>query len=325
MVFLADMTPKSLAKESPEKFAMFCAPLLFLFVKALTPVNYLFAKWKSLLARIFKSSDNRMTEEELYSAVEEAQSDGLINEEGKQLLEKAIEFNELRAEDILTPRMDLAAVSETSTKEEILKTFLDTGYSRLLVYKNSIDNITGVVNIRDFFKYHTKMDPNTPFADIFSKPFFVAPTTKINDLFKLLQKQASHLAVVTDEYGGTSGIVTMEDILEKLVGDIWDESDEVIVEFVPLGDNKHKVLCSAYVTDLFNYFELPDDAEVKSNSVSGWIMDNLGKVPEEGDTFAYKNIKITVHKTKRRRTLECIVTVLNCNNEETPADSSTRS
>lgn len=306
MVFFADITPKSLAKESPEKFAMFSAPLLFLFIKLLTPANYLFAKWKIFLDKIFKPSDKRMTEEELYSAVEEAKNDGLINEESQQLLERAIEFNELTAEDILTPRMDLSAVSEDSSEEEIMQAFLETRYSRLLLYRNSIDHIVGVINIRDFFKHHKKKD--TTIAEITFPPLFVAPSAKINDLFKLLQKQGSLLAVVTDEYGGTAGIVTMEDILETLVGDIWDETDDIIVEFTPLGNNKHKVICSAYLSDLFKYLELPENIEVEFTSVNGWIMNCLGKVPEEGDTFTFENLSVTVQKVKDRRAEECIIT-----------------
>ena len=316
LVFFADITPKSLAKESPEKFAMFSAPLLFVFIKIFTPVNFLFIKWKSVLGKIFKSSDKRMTEEELYSVVEEAQNDGLLNAESKQLLEKAIEFKELKAEDIITPRIDLVAISENSNEEEILQAFLETGYSRLPVYRNSIDHITGVIHLFDFFRHHKKMD--TTIADITSSPVFVAPSAKINDIFKLLQKNACHLAIVTDEYGGTAGIVTMEDILEKLVGDIWDESDDIVVEFTPLTDNKYRVLCSAYVSDLFNYFGLSENNDTKFISVNGWILNNLGKVPEEGDTFTFENLTVTVGKTKNRRALECFITVSQEKQESRP-------
>ena len=307
LVFFADITPKSLAKESPEKFALFSAPLLCVFVKIFTPVNFLFIKWKFALRKIFKGSDKRMTEEELFSVVEEAQNDGLLSEDSKQLLEKAIEFKELKAEDILTSRVDLTAIPENSSEEEILEAFLGTGYSRLPIYRNSIDHIVGVINIFDFFKHHKRMD--TTIADITSSPVFIAPSTKVNDIFKILQKNACHLAVVTDEYGGTAGIVTMEDILEKLVGDIWDETDDVIVEFASIGDNKHKVLCSAYVSDLFKYFGLPENFDTSFISVNGWILDNLGKVPEEGDTFTFENLTVTVEKTKGRRAVECIITV----------------
>jgi len=308
VVFFGDITPKSLAKESPEKFALFCAPFLYFCMVLLTPISYLFLHWKTFLSRIFKTSgdDDRMTEEELYSYVEEAQQDGVIDEEDRQLLDNAIEFKDRRASDILTPRIDVAGISEESTPEEISKTFFETDYSRLPVYRESIDNIIGVVHMRDFFK---GLEKNLTLQDTITPPLFVAPSTKITDLFKLLQTQKSHLAIVTDEYGGTAGIVTTEDILEELVGDIWDESDDIIVEFADLGDNRHKVICSAYVKDLFAHFDLPEDNAVESTSVSGWIMDMLGKVPEEGDTFTFENLTVVVHKTEHRRALECIITV----------------
>ena len=308
VVFFGDITPKSLAKESPEKFALFCAPLLYFCMVLLTPVSYLFLHWKTFLSRVFKTSGegDRMTEEELYSYVEEAQQDGVIDEEDRQLLDNAIEFKDRRASDILTPRIDVDGISEDSTPEEISKTFFETDYSRLPVYRESIDNIIGVIHMRDFFK---GLEKNLSLKDTITPPLFVAPSTKITDLFKLLQTQKSHLAIVTDEYGGTAGIVTTEDILEELVGDIWDESDDIIVEFVDLGDNRHKVICSAYVKDLFTHFDLPEDNEVESTSVSGWIMDMLGKVPEEGDTFTFENLTVVVHKTEHRRALECIITV----------------
>ena len=220
IVFLGDITPKSIAKESPENIAMHCAPLLSIFIALCTPVNYIFIKWKILLGRIVKTSseDDRMTEEELYSYVEEAQNDGLIDEDSRQLLDNAIEFKDLRASDILTPRIDLAAISMDATEEEIARMFMESEYSRLPVYSESIDNIIGVVHMRDFFK-HT-VNKSGALADIFTTPLYIAPSVMISDLFKQLQQEKSHFAVVTDEYGGTAGIVTMEDILEELVGDI---------------------------------------------------------------------------------------------------------
>ena len=317
IVLLGDITPKSLAKESPERVALFCAPLLRLFILLLTPVNYLFARWKAALSRIIKTSSENsdsMTEEELYSYVEVAHHDGVISEQSKQLLDNAIEFKDRAASDILTPRIDLASISEDATEEEISNLFFETEYSRLPVYRDTIDDIIGVIHMRDFFKYTARK--NKPLASIFTSPLFVAPSAKISDLFKLLQSHKCHFAVVSDEYGGTAGIVTMEDILEELVGDIWDESDEIVVEFDDLGDSRYKVLCSAYVKDFFYHFGLPGNTERESTSVSGWIMDMLGKVPEEGDTFTFENLTVTVSKTEHRRALECIVTVTEIKLEE---------
>ena len=309
VVFFGDITPKSLAKESPERFAMFCAPLIHVLMVMNTPVNFIFAQWKIILSRVFNTtSDDRMTEEELYSIVEEAQNDGVIDENDKQLIENAIEFNEKKALDILTPRIDIAGISVDSSVDEIAQMFIETEFSRLPVYSDTIDHIVGVVHMRDFFNYIIKKEVK-PLSEIFSPPLFVAPSMKMSDLFKEFQEQKSHMAVVTDEYGGTAGIVTMEDILEELVGDIWDESDEIIVEFEQIDNNQYKVICSAYVKDLFSFFQLSDDTEAESTSVSGWIMDMLGKMPEKGDTFTFEKLSVIVHKIEQRRVLECIITV----------------
>ncbi|MCL1998605.1 MAG: hemolysin family protein [Turicibacter sp.] len=308
IVFFGDITPKSLSKESPEKVAMLSAPLLYLLVTLLSPVNYIFIQWKKFLGRIFNTtSDETMTEEELISYVEEAQTAEILNEDNRQLVTNAIEFKDLKAIDILTPRIDLVAISVDAAEEEFEQLFLESEFSRLVVYEESVDNIIGVVHMRDFFKYKSKRQ--MPMSSIYTQPMFVAPSTKLPDLFNFLQKQKSHLAVVTDEYGGTAGIITIEDILEELVGDIWDESDEIIVEFAELGENRYKVICSAYLKDLFAFFDLSIDEDAESTSVSGWIMDKLGKVPEEGDTFLYENLTVIVHKTQHRRVLECIITV----------------
>jgi len=308
IVFLGDLTPKSLAKESPEYYALMCAPLLNVFVWLCSPVNYLFSKWKIVLSRVITAAEtDRMTDDELYSYVEVAQDDGLLDEDGRQLLDNAIEFKDLRAIDILTPRVDLVGISEDASEAEIARTFIDTEYSRLPVYRETIDQIVGVVHMRDFFK-HT-VDRDGALSGIFVPPVFVAPTIMISELFKQLQTQKSHFAIVADEYGGTAGIITLEDILEELVGDIWDESDEIIVEFEEIEEDRHKVVCSAYVKDLFSYLNLPEDPEVESTTVSGWIMDKLEKVPEDGDSFTFENLNVSVHKTENRRVLECIVTV----------------
>ncbi|MCL2083814.1 MAG: hemolysin family protein [Oscillospiraceae bacterium] len=307
VIIFGEIIPKSLAKETPEKFALFSAPLLCFFILLLTPVNYSFAQMKRLLRAAFKTApdDRAITERELLTIVEEAEQEGAINEEDKQLIHNAIEYNDLKVDDILTPRMSIVGMPNGIPAAEMAELFLETGYSRLPVYDESIDNIIGIVHLRDAFDYLIK--EGTSFSGIVSPAVFVAPTTRISELFKLLQKEKCHMAIVTDEYGGTAGLVTMEDILEELVGEIWDESDEVIEEFVPYGDHSYKVICSADIDEMFDYFRLKGESE--ASTVGGWIMEMLGKIPEEGDTFAYENITVTVHKTEHRRALECTVSV----------------
>jgi len=308
IVFFGDITPKSVAKESPEKIAMFFAPMLHFFVVLMTPANWLFGLWKGLLRRMFNLQADERSMNELFSFVEEAQQDGIIDAEDKQRIENAIEFDERKAVDIITHRTDIVAVEKDDAMEEVVRLLLETEYSRMPVYKETIDNIVGVVHMRDVFKA-AQTGKKPTLSKLLTPVPFVAPSITINTLFKQLQKDKSHLAVVIDEHGGTAGIVTMEDVLEELVGDIWDESDEVVESFVQLEDGRHKVLCSAYIHDLFEYFDMPETDESDATTVSGWIMDMLEKIPEKGDTFQYNHLTVTVHKAENRRALECLVTV----------------
>ena len=319
VIVFTDIFPKSLAKEAPESVAIFCAPIAFFFMTILTPINALLSKWKSHLSRVFMSRTKEDGEAErgfgnqaLLYMVEEAEQDGTINEEDSLLISNAIEFNDLKAEDILTPRVNVVGIPSGSTIDEAAEIFMESGYSRLPVYNESIDNITGVVHIRDFIKCvghnHQTLD------SIITPTVYTVMSAKVTELFKLLQKKKSHMAVVTDEYGGTEGIVTMENILEQLVGDIWDENDEVIEEFTPQPNGSHKVLCAAAIEKMFEYFDMEEETDV--STVSGWIMDQLGRTPEEGDTFTYDKLEVTVTKADQRRAEECIITIMADNAEE---------
>ena len=215
VLVFGEISPKSIAKEKAESFAMFAAPLLKVFIVILTPVNWIFTQWKKLLARIFHVDGARpITEDELLTIVEEAETEGGIDEGQSELIQNAIEFNELEAWDVLTPRVDIDAIEIDEDKEEIARLFLETGYSRLPVYEDDLDNIMGVLNQKDFHNYIKGTD-----ADVseYVKPvIFVAGSMKISQLLKRLQTAKTHIAIIVDEYGGTSGLVTMEDIIEEL-------------------------------------------------------------------------------------------------------------
>jgi len=249
-----------------------------------------------------------MTEDELLSIVDEAEHIGVIDEADKELIHNVIEFYHQRAEDILTPRIDMKTISKEATTNEIAALFLESGFSRIPIYDKSIDNIVGIIHMRDFLRYIVKK--GTPFESIITPPVFASAKMDIGDLFKFLQEEKSHMAIVIDEYGGTDGIVTMEDILEELMGEIWDEYDKVIESFVSIGENKHRVMCSADTHAFFEYFGLPeDDSKERPPTINGWLSEELGKIPEKGDSFNYKHLTITVHRADRKKALECIVTV----------------
>jgi len=312
VLIFAEVTPKNLAKESPEKIAIFCAPIAKFFMILFTPFNIFFAWWKKGLVRVFKTnaSERAMTEDELISFVEEASNNGIIDEGDKELIHNVIEFYDQKADGILTPRIDMVAISKDATMEEVANIFFETGFSRIPVYENSIDNIVGILHTRDFLSF--VMNKNTSFESVISPAVFVPSLMDIGDLFSLLQKEKNHMAIVIDEHGGTDGLVTMEDIIEELMGEIWDESDKVIEPFVLLEENKHRVICSVDTHDFIAYFKLSEDnIEKMPPTISGWIVHMLGKIPENGDNFHYENLTVTVSKVERRRALECIVSVEN--------------
>lgn len=309
VLVFGEVSPKSLAKEAPESFAMFSAPLLRMFVWVLTPVNFIFALWKRLLSKVFKVKDDRsVTTDEIITFIDSVEEGGDLDEDESELLRSAVEFNDQEAADILTPRVDIVGVEEDNSKEEIAQVFTDTGYSRLPVYKDSLDNIVGIVHQKDF--YDGPRVTAKPLSEIMKAPVYVTPGMKIHDILKLLQKTKSHVSVVTDEFGGTLGIVTMEDILEELVGDIWDEHDEVIEEFTKLGEDTYRIKCTADLDEMFELFEIDGEIESDSVTVSGWVMEQVGRMPVEGDKFTYDNLDVTVSSTDGKRVLEITVTLL---------------
>ena len=312
VLIFGEITPKNIAKDMPEKFTMFSAPLLQLLIWVFLPFVYLFSLWKKLISLVFRSEDDSKTsQEELIMMVEEVEQEGSIDEDESNLLKNAIEFTERRAEDILTHRVDLAAVNVDDDKKEISKLYSETKFSRLLVYEENIDNIIGVIHQKDFYEEGKITDQ--PLREIMSAPFFIQQNEKINDLMKKLQKSKSHMAVVLDEYGGTYGIVTLEDILEELVGEIWDEHDEVVEDFKELEENIWRVDCTVNVDDFFAFFDLPKQEDVESVSLGGWVMEQLEKIPEEGDAFSFDKLDVTVTELDSHRV--AFVNVV-CNQKE---------
>lgn len=309
VLIFGEISPKSIAKENAESFAMFSAPILKFFTVILAPFNFAFMGLKALLSKIFKSSgDKSITEEELITIIDEAETGGGIDKHESELIRSAIEFNDLDVVDIITPRVRVVAVSSDMSPEEILKAFDDNGFSRLPVYNDDIDNIVGVINEKDFHKSYGKI---TDIKSITKPILYTTPTTKISALLRQLQKQKSHIAIVIDEYGGTLGIVTLEDILEELVGEIWDEHDEVIEPIKRVGENTYRVLCTASLDDMFKFFRINRNGkDYVSNTVSGWVIEELGRFPAEGDSFAFDNLEITVAKTDLKRVEEIEVKVL---------------
>ena len=305
VLVFGEISPKSVAKDCAERFAMFSAPILQVFLFVLTPLNFLFSLWKKLLAKVFRlNGESKMSQEELLMLVDEVQQDGSIDKNEGELLKNAIDFSEQQAQDILIHRVDLAALPITASKEEVAALFTETKYSRLLIYQDSIDHILGTVHQKDF--YVGCGITEKPLEEIIVPPLFVLENEPISRLLKTLQKAKTHVAVVVDEYGGTCGIVTMEDILEELVGEIWDEHDEIEVFIRKTGANTFLVDSSMDFDEFAAYFQLKADSEM--TSVSGWVMEQFGRVPESGERITAGPLDVLVTKVDNHRIEEIQIT-----------------
>ncbi len=306
VLIFGEITPKSIAKDYPEAFAMFSAPFINFLRLVLTPLTFLFSMWKKLIGKLFRSkNDNKMSQEELLMLLEEVEEEGGLNEEEGELLRNAVEFGDLEAKDILTHRVDLDAFAIDTPKQEIAEIFTESRFSRLLVYEDSIDKIVGVVHHKDF--YSGTGITELPISEIMAPPVFIPQTEKLDDLLRLLQESKSHIAVVLDEYGGTMGIVTLEDILEEIVGEIWDEHDEVEEEVTMVDDHTYTVDGAMSLTDFDEQFDV--EVETDSLSLGGWIMEKMERVPEVGDTVECEHLTITVTEVEERRVVSATVLV----------------
>lgn len=297
VLIFGEISPKSLAKEYADGFVMATAPLLRLITWILLPINWIFSGWKRLLRLVFKTKgEDTVTEEEVLTIVDEAEEDGTLGEQESEMIRRVIAFNDREAIDILIPRVEVTAVAADATAEELGNLFVETGFSRLPVYEESIDHVIGIVYHKDYYKH-----PNgKPSPTAIMKPaVYIPPTMKIRLLLNKLQEEQSHIAIVADEYGGILGIVTMEDILEELVGDIWDEHDDVIRNIEPQPDGTALVLCSTELIDLMEHFGT--ETACAATTVSGWVMEAMGCIPAVGDTFTADGLSVEVTRVETTR------------------------
>ena len=305
VLIFGEISPKSIAKDCAENWAMTAAPFLRCLIWLLMPLNALFSLWKKLLARMFHlDGDNKMSPEELLMLVNEVQQEGSIDKDEGDLLKNAIGFSEQEAQDILIHRVDLAALPVDATKEEVADLFTQTKYSRLLIYQDSIDHILGTIHRKDF--YVGCGVTGKPIAELLSPAIFVPENEPISLLLKKMQQGKTHVAVVVDEYGGTCGIVTMEDILEELVGEIWDEHEQEEIPIRETAEHAYLVDAGMDFDDFADFFHLKTDSEMVS--VSGWVMERCGGVPESGDRFTYDDLDVLVVKVDHHRIEELRVT-----------------
>ena len=316
VLIFGEITPKFIAKTYPEKLAMAFYPLIKLFYYIFFPLNLIFSGWKWILSKVFRLKNTEIvTEEEILTVIEEAEEDGTIRQEETKLIRSVIEFDDLEVGDILVPRVNVVAVEVSDSMEEIRKVFKREGYSRIPVYKDSIDTIIGTIHQKDFFEAF--LAKKNGIDGILQNAFYTTEHVKISNLLRQLQKNKVHIAVVLDEYGGTLGIVTLEDILEELVGEIWDEHDEETNYQKQISDDTYVFDGKTPVDDFFEFFEMKDESEkFDANTLSGWIIELLGEIPRVGTKLEHLNLEIEVQKATVKRILAVKVKVNEIQTEE---------
>ena len=307
VLIFGEIIPKFIAKTYPEKIASSFYVGIIFFYYVLMPINFVFSGFKWVIGKVFRlEADDTITDEELITIVNEAEEDGTLKEEESNLIKSAIEFDDLEVKDILLPRINIVAVPVDAEKSDIKKVFEKERYSRLPVYNGNIDSVIGIIHEKDFYRSYSKKDFNI--KDVMQDVIFVVEHTKISVLLKKLQSKKVHMAIVLDEYGGTLGLVTVEDIIEELVGEIYDEHDEEVVEIKENADGSFVVNGATEIDNFLETFELLDDEEeFDANSVGGWVTEYLGEIPLTGKTFEYKNLFVKVTKTTRKKVLEISV------------------
>lgn len=315
VLFLGEVGPKTLAKQQPEKFAMSVSPLISFLMMVLRPLDWLFALWRKLLAKIIRPEpEESQIEDELMTMIDEAQTEGDIEEEEVELIRSAIEFNDQDASDIMTPRVDVTALEDTATVETAADVFRDTWFSRIPVFHEDLDHIVGILHEKDFYKM--THDGCTDITQIMKEPVFAPASLSIGNLLKLFRTSQTHMVILLDEYGGTEGIVTMEDVLEELVGEIYDEHDEVSEEVVEQEDGTLIVDGNMQLQELLDKFEVEN--EYDADTVGGWASEMLEKVPEVGDSFTVERHQFTVTEMDGFRVTRMQVTELPEEQEEEP-------
>lgn len=311
VLIFGEVLPKSMAKENAEQFSLSVTPVLSAIIFILTPFTAMLVGLKKVVTRWFRNDrkDPSVTEEELKYIIEEIEDEGVLEEQESELVQSALDFDEITVGEILTPRVDVVALNIDDSPEKILSVFQNDNHSRLPVYEKSIDSIIGILNARTFYNAYLK-NQHLDIRTLIQDTVFVPPTKKISVLLKELQREKLQLAVVVDQYGGTIGIITVEDILEELVGEIWDENEDAVEDMLPIGENQFEVNGDMNVYDMLEELEL-DYPQFKSssNSVSGWAFETFEHIPEIGESFTYEDLTVTVKELEEQRITKLVVTV----------------
>ena len=305
--FVGEMLPKSIAKKYSLRLALGTASSLAFFMHLLTPVSFVLTKIGEFASSLTKGdSEVSVTEDELYDIIENMTDEGDLDSEQGDLVHSALAFGDLTAESILTARVDMETIDVDDPLEEILSQVKASRHSRIPVYQDSVDNIIGVLQIRRFMREYLQKREKTDLRSLLDEPYFVHQSAKIDELLSVMSSKKINMTIVTDSYGGTVGIVTVEDILEELVGEIWDEDDEVVEPCVDHGDGSYSFDAGVDIEDAFEFmdYEDPDETDFDHKLLGEWAYEQFDAIPQEGDSFTYNGLRVTVEKVQQRRVMQ---------------------
>lgn len=316
LVFLlSEIVPKAYVKPIADAWVLRSVDINIFFMRLVAPVSYFFVKITHLVSRSHQKGNRRhttLTEQEIKYMIEESHHDGILEQQESELVQSALDFDETTVDEILTPRVDVVAIEQHISIEKIKDLFLEEKFSRLPVYSKNIDHIIGVVYFKDFFKQYVQKSGEVDLQSVVQKVIYVPPKKTISELMKELQRVKVHLAVVTDHYGGTIGIITLEDMIEQLVGDIWDESDEEQQDIIELDARHYRVAGNVDPEDFFTHIGLsyqPKQLQALPNSFAGWALETFARIPKKGDQFHYQNLTITVFELTEQRITRLLVQI----------------
>ena len=305
--FVGEMLPKSIAKKYSLRLALGTASSLVFFMHLLTPISFVLTNIGEFASRLTKGdSEVSVTEDELYDIIENMTDEGDLDSEQGDLVHSALAFGDLTVESILTARVDMETIDVDDPLEEILSQVKASRHSRIPVYQDSVDNIIGVLQIRRFMREYLQKREKTDLRSLLDDPYFVHQSAKIDELLSVMSSKKINMTIVTDSYGGTVGIVTVEDILEELVGEIWDEDDEVVEPCVDHGDGSYSFDAGVDIEDAFEFmdYEDPDETDFDHKLLGEWAYEQFDAIPQEGDSFTYNGLRITVEKVQQRRIMK---------------------
>ena len=322
VLICGEIVPKIVAKSMPETFStLFSIPLYALMILT-KPIVWLVDGLVKLLSHLWKEGVDTapISKEELETILDTVEDEGVIDEEKCDLLQSAFDFSEVQAYEIITPRVDMTAINAKGDRAEMLDLILESIHSRIPVYQDTIDNIIGILHVNLVLRELTE-HPDTDILASLMEPVFVHKTMPLDDVLALMRLERSHLVVVTDEYGGVMGILTMEDVMEQLVGDIWDENDEIEPEVVELSDGTLEIDGDMRIEDFFYEVEFDDrDFDDDNATVGGFVVEQLGHYATPGETVDYENLSFTVLETDNRRIERLKVQVLPAEGESQEED-----